>query len=174
MSTKPLNTTSAAALGLLHDGPMTGGRLVAAFNKQVGHFFNVTRSQIYRELPDLLDVGYVKEGKPGPRSSRPYWITPAGRRAFRRWLTEEDLVPGREALRSSLALRVAFAGTMSAQQRQRVVDAAVEHHTEQLAVVREQAKIARKNGEEWLGAAIDFAVAYHKGVLAWLKALPQP
>src|SRR3712207_7944964 len=50
-------------------------------------------------------MGYVRLGKPGPRSSQPYAITAAGKRAFSRWLAES---PGRDAIRNPVALRVAF------------------------------------------------------------------
>src|SRR5436309_3197500 len=105
MAETPLNSTAAALLGLLHEGPMTGGQLMAAAQKRLGAYWSMTRSQVYRELPALADAGYVKLGRPGPRASQPYSITPAGKRAFARWLSEE---PGRETVRNPLALRVAF------------------------------------------------------------------
>ena len=100
-----VNATAAALLGLLHDGPMTGGQLMAAAERRLGPYWSMTRSQVYRELPALAEMGFVKLGKPGPRASQPYSITPAGKRAFARWLSEE---PGGEALRNPVALRVAF------------------------------------------------------------------
>ena len=60
--------------------------------RRLGAYWSMTRSQVYRELPALADAGYVKLGKPGARSSQPYAITPAGKRAFARWLSE---APGR-------------------------------------------------------------------------------
>ena len=74
----PVNATAAALLGLLHDGPMTGGQLVAAAGDQYGSFFSVTRSQVYRELPGLAEAGLLKLGKQGPRASQQYAITAAG------------------------------------------------------------------------------------------------
>src|SRR5690348_10405114 len=105
MAESGVNPTAAALLGLLHEGPMTGGQLMTAAQKRLGAYWTMTRSQVYRELPALADAGYVKLGKPGPRASQPYSITPAGRRAFTRWLSEE---PGRDTVRNPLALRVAF------------------------------------------------------------------
>ena len=66
----PVNATAAAILGLLHDGPMTGGDLVAAAGDRFGGFFSVTRSQVYRELPALAEAGLLRLGKLGPRASR--------------------------------------------------------------------------------------------------------
>ena len=82
MADSGINPTAAALLGLLHEGPMTGGQLMAAAQKRLGPYWSMTRSQVYRELPALAQAGYVKLGKPGPRSSQPYSITPAGKRAF--------------------------------------------------------------------------------------------
>src|SRR5215207_460503 len=100
-----INATAAAVLGLLHDGPMTGGQLMAAAERRLSPYWSMTRSQVYRELPVLAELGYVKLGKPGPRASQPYAITASGKRAFSRWLAES---PGRDAIRNPVALRVAF------------------------------------------------------------------
>src|SRR6476620_11330883 len=113
MADTSLNATAAALLGLLHSGPMTGGQLMAEAERRLGPYWSMTRSQVYRELPALADLGYVRLGKPGPRSSQPYAITAAGKRAFSRWLTE---APGRDAVRKPIALRVAFGEQHSANQ----------------------------------------------------------
>jgi DNA-binding PadR family transcriptional regulator len=164
-----LNATAAALLGLLHDGPMTGGQLMAAATRRLGPYWSMTRSQVYRELPALADMGYVKLGKPGPRSSQPYAITPAGKRAFARWLAEPD---GREALRNPVALRVAFGDHQSAAQLRDLYEGATEYHTGALAEARERARETRKAGDEFGAAALDFAVGYHRAALSWLKTVP--
>jgi DNA-binding PadR family transcriptional regulator len=169
MAESGINPTAAALLGLLHEGPMTGGQLMAAAQRRLGAFWSMTRSQVYRELPALADAGFVKLGKPGARSSQPYSITPAGKRAFVRWLAE---TPGREAVRNPVALRVAFGAQQSANQLQSVYAQAAEQHSAALAESRDAAKEARKAGDAFGAAALDFAVSYHKAALAWLKAAP--
>src|SRR3712207_8696237 len=79
MPDSQINPTAAALLGLLHEGPMTGGQLMAAAERRLGPYWSMTRSQVYRELPVLAEMGYVRLGKPGPRASQPYAITAAGR-----------------------------------------------------------------------------------------------
>ena len=74
---RDLNATSAALLGLLHDGPRTGGQLVALASERFGSFFSVTRSQVYRELPVLAEAGLLRLGKKGARSSQQFVITAA-------------------------------------------------------------------------------------------------
>jgi DNA-binding PadR family transcriptional regulator len=164
-----VNATAAALLGLLHDGSMTGGQLMAAAERRLGPYWSMTRSQVYRELPALAEMGYVKMGKPGPRASQPYSITPAGKRAFARWLSEE---PGPESLRNPVALRVAFGAHHGGPALKELYDKATDAHTAALADVREQARLAKAEGDNYGAAALEFAVGYHKAALAWLKAAP--
>jgi DNA-binding PadR family transcriptional regulator len=164
-----INPTAAALLGLLHDGPLTGGQLMATAQRRLGPFWSMTRSQVYRELPVLAEAGLVRLGKPGARSSQPYAITPAGKRAFARWLADP---PAREALRNPVALRVAFGAQQPVEQLQQTYTEAIEQHTAALAQVREQAKEARKAGDEFAAGSLDFAVAYHRATLTWLKNVP--
>jgi DNA-binding PadR family transcriptional regulator len=169
MAESGVNPTAAALLGLLHEGPMTGGQLMAAAEKRLGPYWSMTRSQVYRELPALAEQSYVKLGKPGPRSSQPYSITAAGKRAFVRWLTE---APGRDAVRNPVALRVAFGAQHSNNQLKELYATANEYHTQALAQSREQSREAKKAGDEFGAAALDFAVAYHRAALTWLKSAP--
>lgn len=169
MADSGLNPTAAALLGLLHEGPMTGGQLMAAAVKRLGPYWSMTRSQVYRELPALAEAGFVKLGKPGARSSQPYSLTPAGKRAFIRWLGDP---PAREVLRSPLALRVAFGGHQAPAQLQQAYSHSTEFHNASLTEAREQAKEARRTGDEYGAAALELAAAYHRAALAWLKSAP--
>jgi DNA-binding PadR family transcriptional regulator len=67
MSETHINPTAAALLGLLHEGPMTGGQLMAAAERRLGPYWSMTRSQVYRELPVLAEMGFVR----GPASRMP-------------------------------------------------------------------------------------------------------
>ncbi|HEU0237837.1 MAG TPA: PadR family transcriptional regulator, partial [Micromonosporaceae bacterium] len=46
------------------------------------------------------------------------------------------------------------------------------YHTQALADLRESVKTMRKDGENFAAAAQEFAIGYHKAVLAWLKTAP--
>lgn len=164
-----VNATAAALLGLLHDGAMTGGQLMAEAERRLGAFWSMTRSQVYRELPALAEMGYVRLGKPGPRSSQPYSITPAGKRAFARWLASDA---GREAVRNPVALRAAFGKYQTPTALTATYAEAVDYHTAAVAEIRESVKTMRKDGEPFAAAAQEFAVSYHRAALAWLKTAP--
>ena len=164
-----VNATAAALLGLLHDAPMTGGQLMAAAERRLGPYWSMTRSQVYRELPALAEAGLVKLGKPGPRASQPYSITPAGKRAFARWLSEE---PGTESLRNPVALRVAFGAHHGSTALKDLYDKAADAHNKALADIKEQARLVKADGDSYGAAALEFALSYHKAALAWLKTAP--
>jgi DNA-binding PadR family transcriptional regulator len=148
---------------------MTGGQLMAAAERRLGPYWSMTRSQVYRELPALAEMGFVKLGKPGPRASQPYSITPAGKRAFARWLGEE---PGAESLRNPVALRVAFGAHHGATALKDLYAQATEAHNNALNEIKEQARQAKADGDNYGAAALEFAVSYHTAALAWLKAVP--
>ncbi|MGH3922970.1 MAG: PadR family transcriptional regulator [Pseudonocardiaceae bacterium] len=161
-----LNATSAALLGLLHDGPMTGGQLVVAAGERFGSYFSVTRSQVYRELPVLAEAGLLKLGKQGPRSSQQYAITTAGKRAFKSWLNSP---PGADHLRSPLVLRLVHAWQLTPKQRATLVSSARAEYVAQLDEARAEAKAAT---DPYLKAAADFTVAHRRAVLTMLDAIP--
>jgi DNA-binding PadR family transcriptional regulator len=161
-----VNATSAALLGLLHEGPMTGGQLVAAAGGRFGSFFSVTRSQVYRELPVLAEAGLLRLGKQGPRSSQQYAITAAGKRAFKAWLNS---APGADHLRSPLILRLAHAGALTAKQRAALVGSARDAYTGRLAEARAAVRAA---GDPYAKAVAEFTVGHLRAVIKLLDAIP--
>src|SRR5207302_8869637 len=102
-----LNATAASLLGFLQAGPRSGWELVQTVEGSIGNFWNVTRSQVYRELRSLEEQGLVEAGETGARDRRPYPVTEAGRRAFAQWIARE---PGPDLVRSPLLLTVFFGG----------------------------------------------------------------
>jgi DNA-binding PadR family transcriptional regulator len=165
-----LNSTAAALLGLLHEGPMTGGELVAAAKERMGPFWSVTRSQVYRELPGLAEAGYVRPGKPGPRAAQPYAITAAGKRAFRTWLTE---AAGAGHSRNPLVLRIGFGAHHAPGAVKQLVEDARARHQEALSTGRARATQLKKEGSDpFLVATAEFGVAYERALLRWLDTVP--
>ena len=165
-----LNSTAAALLGLLHEGPMTGGELVSAAKDRFGAFWSVTRSQVYRELPGLASAGYVRPGKLGPRAAQPYAITAAGKRAFRTWLAD---APGSDHARNPLILRLGFGAHHAPAQLRRLVDEARVQHQDALTNHRTRAaELKKANSDPFLVATAEFGVAYERALLRWLDTVP--
>lgn len=160
-----LNATSAALLGLLHDGPATGGQLVARATEEFGAFFSVTRSQVYRELPALAEGGLVRLGKRGARSSQQYLITAAGKKAFRQWLNADS---GPDHLRSPMILRLINASAVTDKQRAELVENARERYNAQV----NDAKAAAKSADGATARAIaEFAQSHAKAALKLVDAI---
>ncbi|MGH3694020.1 MAG: PadR family transcriptional regulator [Pseudonocardiaceae bacterium] len=163
---RDLNATSAALLGLLHTGPMTGGQLVAAAGERFGSYFSVTRSQVYRELPVLAEAGLLRLGKRGARASQQYVITAAGKRTFKSWLNS---TAGSDNLRSPLILRLVHAGQLTPKQRANLVSNARVDYLRALDEARVDVKAA---GNPYTKAVAEFTVAHRRAVLKLLDAIP--
>src|SRR5258707_15297124 len=108
MSMDGLNPTAAAVLAYLRGGPNSGWGVARGLEQVVGAFWNVTQSQVYRELGALADAGLVDgSGERGPRARREYRLTPSGDAAFMRWLDEP---PGPDIVRIPFLLKLSLAG----------------------------------------------------------------
>lgn len=164
-----LNSTSAVILGVLHDGAATGGEMVAAASRRLTAQGGVTRSQVYRELPGLAQSGYIKAGKEGARSSHPYSITAAGRKAFAQWASAPN---GADTVRSQAVLRLGFGAHLSTQQRREIVAAARQEHEAALAAHKREAAELKRVGDTFGAVAVEFAVAYERALIRWLDSVP--
>lgn len=94
-----------ALLTSLAERPGSGSELAARFDKSIGHFWQATHQQIYRELARLEEAGFV-ESLPEASTrgrKRAYRILPAGRQELKHWVTQ----PGEPAaLRDELMVRL--------------------------------------------------------------------
>jgi DNA-binding PadR family transcriptional regulator len=88
---------------------MTSLQLWRAAATSIARFWNLTRSQVFRELPRLQADGLIEAVQPGPRRQQPFRITASGRDAFARWLADFlHSAPREEQLHSPLVLIVFF------------------------------------------------------------------
>jgi DNA-binding PadR family transcriptional regulator len=162
-----INATAASLLGFLHYGPRTGWDLAELVERTIGNFWNVTRSQVYRELRTLTDLGLVEPGATGPRARRPFAITPAGREAFSRWITGE---PGEELIRFPLLLTLFFGEHLTDEQLTSFIRAHRPRHEERLEYY-----LALLEGEDsgsFRAHTLRFGIVYEQAVLGWFDSLP--
>jgi DNA-binding PadR family transcriptional regulator len=168
MSSADLNATAASLLGFLHEGPKTGWDLVQAVEGSVGYFWNVTRSQVYRELKTLAAQGYVSEKRAGTRDKVPYAITAAGKEAFATWIARE---PGPDILRLPVVLTVFFGRAVPPELLRRYLEKArVEHR----ARLEEYRRIEAEGlpHDEFQLSTVQLGITYEEAVLGWLEGLP--
>ncbi len=79
-----------AVLGLLARKPSTGYELTQSFDRTLNNAWHATHSQIYPELAKLQAAGLIEVVGEGPRNSRTYAVTDAGRQEMRDWLVETE------------------------------------------------------------------------------------
>jgi len=166
-----LNATAASLLGFLQQGPQTGWDLVQTVEGSIGNFWNVTRSQVYRELRTLEEQGLVEAGETGAREKRPYSTTEAGTAAFRRWIARE---PGPDMIRSPLLLNVFFGEHVEPELLRRHLTLRRIQHQQQLDAY--EALYAEVSGDPAVARpmqALRFGIEFERTVLRWIEGLPQ-
>ena len=164
-----LNATAAALLGLLRQGPATGYALAQRAQDELGDYWTVTRSQVYRELAAMASAGLVEAGEQGSRDARPYALTEAGAQEFTGWL-HSDL--GSDVVRIPLLLRLAFVDALQPARLAEMVAEQRAAHAARLAHYEELERAALEVG----GTAADlvtlrFGLAYERAVLGWFDGL---
>jgi DNA-binding PadR family transcriptional regulator len=163
-----LNATASSILGFLHKEPQTGWELAARIEDVIGDFWNVTRSQIYRELKVLAQQGLVASMKTGPRERQPYRITDAGRKAFRRWIRER---PGPPIMRIPLVLQVFFGEAVPPQEMRRSLAELRAYHEGRLAAYRGfEAEVPPGS---WPHDALRLGLMFQKTMIAWIESLEE-
>ena len=168
MSSAAVNATAASLLGFLHQGPMAGWDLAQRVETTVGDFWNVTRSQIYRELQALAVNGLVELGEVGPRRRAPYAITDRGRESFLAWL---EIDPGPDVIRSPFLLKFFFGALLSEETLRRFVSTVRPWHEEALEYYRKLLPtIVRSDPAP--AHVVRFAITFEEGILNWLDAIP--
>ena len=167
-----LNTTAASLLGLLDDsGEMTGGALVREAEARIGEFWNLTRSQVYRELTALAHAGFIKASPTGARESKPYRITAAGRRAFKSWLAQESPT---NQVRMALLVLVAFGRHLPDGRLGSLLDTYEDDHRKRLTAYEQLDEgLAAGDVDPYIRATLSFGLHYERAVLQWLQSLPE-
>ena len=167
-SATDLNPTAGSLLGFLQMGPMTGWDLDAWVRISIGNFWNITRSQIYRELQALASSGLVELGEVGPRRRAPYAITDRGREAFLAWL---EIDPGPDVMRSPFLLKFFFAPLLPEETLRRFIGIVRPRHEEALAYYRNLLP-AIVRSDPAPAHVVRLAIIYQEGMLNWLDAIP--
>jgi DNA-binding PadR family transcriptional regulator len=176
-----LNSTGACVLGLLQmgpapgqpgfgqGGPMTGGQIFAAARRSVSRFWNLTRSQLYAELPRLERDGLIEAaGPPGPRGAQPYQVTAAGQQRFNEWITAfVNVGPKDEQLRSPLLLAVFFGNFVQPRRLVSLIEEYRARHQRSLAVAQDMLQ-AIAGDTSLPGAALARRAAYEEMMINWL------
>jgi DNA-binding PadR family transcriptional regulator len=163
-----LNPTAGSLLGFLHYGTMTGWAVSQLASSTIGAFWNVTRSQVYRELNDLEARGLVTAGEPGARGRTPYTLTDAGRAAFGAWL---DTEPGPDIIRSPLLLTVFFGAELPPERFAAMVESQRRRHEGILDRYETVRTAVDPDDQPFMAATLRFGIMHERTILEWLDSL---
>lgn len=162
------NDTASTLLGFLHDRPMAGWDLSEAVQATIGFFWNVTRSQIYRELRSLEEQGLVVGGERGAREKRLYTLTDAGREAFVEWIGRE---PGEESARYPLLVTVWFSDHLSEEQMDWFLRFHRARHAKRLEFFQ-RLEEGFEDESTPAARALRFGLFHEEAVMRWFESLP--
>jgi PadR family transcriptional regulator AphA len=154
-----LTTTSYAILSLLALREYSAYELIQRMERSLQFYWPRAQSKLYEEPKKLVAAGFARsrEEPAGRRTRTVYKITPAGRRALRRWLTLPGAGP---VLEFEALLKTAFAdhGTLSGLRAN-------------LEAVQAEARQVRAFGrmlrDDFLAGAPTFTDRLHIAVLVW-------
>jgi DNA-binding PadR family transcriptional regulator len=164
-----LNPTAASMLGFLHRGPASGWDLATKAQRTIGEFWNVTRSQVYRELKVLDAAGYVTARGGGPRDRQPYHLTSSGRAAFREWIRGYR---GRFLMRWPLALTVYFGAHLDTDDLRRICGQYRDEHAAMMRALEAHGPELRRLGADHVLEILRLGTGFHRLVIDWIDRLP--
>ena len=170
--TTEINATAASLLGFLHDGPLTGWDLVVRAEQTIGPFWSLTKSQVYRELADMAEHGYVVPGETGRRDARPYTITDPGRTAFAEWAARG---PGEGTIRLPLLLFVTLGRHLQPGLLRNVLAEQRAHQAELLKEYLATRQVLGDGGEAadpHLLATLEYGITVARATIRWIDRLP--
>ena len=156
-----------ALLGLLVLKPGTGYEITQRFDRSLSTAWHAGHSQIYPELSRLQDAGLVEVLSEGPRNSRTWGATPAGREGLRRWLTETE--PNRK-VRDETALRLFLAAVLDPAERRAVLErdlAYVEAERRELLTLMEQ--LDAQPGHSHFRPLVELGLRVNPVIGEWLR-----
>jgi DNA-binding PadR family transcriptional regulator len=150
-------------LGFLSIGPLTGWDLNALAQVSVGFFWNMTRSQIYRELQSLEELGLVQVEETGSRNARRFHLTAKGRKRQKEWLAES---PRDSIERHTILVKLFFADQMEPRERKQLLAAARRAHEEKLATLEGVVSMAEQLSP-YAAATATYGIAVERAILQW-------
>ena len=158
-----------ALLGLLAVAPRTGYELTKVFAGEFGRYaWQASHTSIYPELGRLAEQGLVEVTHEGPRGSRTYAVTEAGRAALRSWLLTPR--PDGGKVRNEQVLRLFLLSALDPADARVVLEriaTTTADEAARLRRVREEAGPIRPGREGFGQLAAEFGLRQYDAVHGW-------
>lgn len=170
ISTATLFTMSLrhAILGLLARRASNGYELTRMFDQTLSTTWHARHSQIYPELTRLDEAGLVEVIGHGPRRSKTYALTDAGRGELRRWLLEAE--PDR-SVRNESGVRLFLTLLLEPAERARAFERDLQHVEAEINRFHEiRSALAEAESPEPFAPQVELGIALNTAIRDWLKA----
>ncbi len=164
-----LSVLGHALLGMLSTGEMTGYELTRTFDVSLANVWTASHSQIYPELAKLEAAGFIRHTESGPRGSKRYEATAAGRDELRRWLAEP---PQPQAVRSEALLRVFFLWMVPPEESAGYLRRQAALHREKLAAYEALAQAIGDCADgptRWSRISLESGIRYERAMAEWAE-----
>ncbi|MCW3005880.1 MAG: transcriptional regulator, PadR-like family [Solirubrobacterales bacterium] len=155
-----------ALLGLLWTKPSSGYELVGRFEGSLGNAWHASHSQIYPELARLREEGMAEVVGEGPRNSRTWAATDAGRAELRRWLTETE--PNR-SIRNETGVRWFVLFLLDPDDRRAVLERELAYVDEEAARLDETRTRIDADGGSAFRPVVDLGIRMDAVMQEWLR-----
>jgi DNA-binding PadR family transcriptional regulator len=160
-----------AILGLLNHSDMHGYRIKEHIEKNFGHMWSINFGQIYPNLKDLEEEGFISMLEVAPSENggphkKLYSITKKGIDEFSRWLAESPRKP--MLIRDLFLLKFAFFGFGEDERAIEIIDKQIEIFEAQL----KRRQINRKRWElqgVYVRLIAELGVTQNEMYLEWLR-----
>lgn len=164
-----LNQTARIVLGMIAEGHTTGYAIKAEIERSTRPFWGASIGGIYPELRRLAEAGLVsvRDDPRGDAVRHCYELTPAGREALHRWLTEPE-EPVLE-LRDEALLRLRFAAVLNPAERAAIVRCKRSLHERRVAELEELIEADRFD-DPFDRMTTEFALGWNRWARDWCAA----
>jgi len=160
-----------AILGLLNYSDMHGYRIKEHIEKNFDHMWSVNFGQIYPNLKDLEEDGFINMFEVAPSEAggphkKLYSITEKGINEFSRWLAESSERP--MLIRDTFLLKFAFFGFGEDERAMEIID-------EQIEIFKAQLKRRQINRRRWekqgvyVRLIVELGITQNEMYLEWLS-----
>jgi DNA-binding PadR family transcriptional regulator len=158
-----------ALLGLLAVAPRSGYELTKVFERELGQYaWQAGHTSIYPELGRLAEQGLVEVTHEGPRGSRTYAVTDAGREELRSWLLNPPERRGR--VRDERVLRMFLLSALDPVDARKVLEriaANTAHEAAAMRRIREEAGPVQPGREGFGQLAAEYGLRQYDAVHGW-------
>jgi DNA-binding PadR family transcriptional regulator len=161
-----LNQTGRVLLGMIAEGHTTGYAIKAEIERSTQQYWGASVGGIYPELRRLREAGLVsvRDDPRGGATRHCYTLTPAGRQALTRWLTDRAQ-PDIE-LRHEGLLRLRFAGVLTKADQREIIGRIRQAHAHRLDQLK--ARLAAGEFDDPLHRlTLEFGAGWNEWALGW-------